>query len=162
MSFQTRIATYHDYSAIVRLLLEVHNLHHNHRPDVYAEVDIPLTQEHYLAMLEQEHLQIFVIEESCSHEIIGYGSVKFLSLSSLSLLVPTHIAYIDDFCIASQFKRQGAGKFLFNTIAQYAKEMGAQSLQLTVWEFNKDALAFYSSPGMHTRNRRLELDLKGY
>lgn len=37
--------------------------------------------------------------------------------------------------------------------------MGAQSLQLTVWEFNKDALAFYTSLGMHTRNRRLELDV---
>ena len=60
MSFQIREATYEDYSAINNLIIEVHNLHCDYRPDVYAKVDTPLTKEHYHAMLMQDQLKIFV------------------------------------------------------------------------------------------------------
>ncbi len=159
MSFQIREATYEDYSAINNLIIEVHNLHCDHRPDVYAKVDTPLTKEHYHAMLMQDQLKIFVAEDSSSHEVIGYSSLKLMSSPSLSILVPTYTAYVNDFCIKSTYKRQGAGKLLFDTISNYAKGHGAQSIQLTVWEFNKDALEFYTALGMRTRNCRLELDL---
>jgi diamine N-acetyltransferase len=32
-------------------------------------------------------------------------------------------------------------------------------MQLTVWEFNKNAIKFYESLGMSTMNRRMELKL---
>ena len=73
---------------------------------------------------------------------------------------PSTIAYIDDFCISSSYQHQGYGAQLFDYLKEYAKEQGATSLQLTVWEFNEPAIAFYEKMGMSTRNRRLELPLK--
>ena len=36
---------------------------------------------------------------------------------------------------------------------------GASSLQLSVWEFNQDAINFYEAVGMSMRNRKMELNL---
>lgn len=159
MSFKIREALYEDYSSINNLILEVHNLHCDNRPDVYAQIDTPLISEQFHALLSQDNLKIFVAEESSTHEVVGYSLIKLMPTPNMPILVPKYSAYIDDFCIKSHYKRQGIGKLLFNTILDYCKAHGADSLQLTVWEFNQDALEFYTSLGMHTRNRRLELEL---
>ena len=48
---------------------------------------------------------------------------------------------------------------LFNYIVEYSKAVSASSLQLVVWEFNKDAMEFYEAMGMSTRYRKMELNL---
>jgi Acetyltransferase (GNAT) family. len=48
---------------------------------------------------------------------------------------------------------------LFKHIVDYAKKSGADVLELTVWEFNSDAIKFYESLGMTTKNRRMELKI---
>ena len=67
--------------------------------------------------------------------------------------------YFDDFCVKSSHQKNGIGRFLFQYIVDYSKTEGASSLQLVVWEFNKDAIKFYETLGMSTRNRRMELNL---
>lgn len=53
----------------------------------------------------------------------------------------------------------GIGSLLFNHIVEYARLKEASSIQLLVWEFNRDAINFYESMGMSTRNRRMEIIL---
>lgn len=48
---------------------------------------------------------------------------------------------------------------LFTHIVDYAKSNEASSIQLNVWDFNENAIKFYESLGMSTRNRRMELNI---
>ncbi|WHE06010.1 GNAT family N-acetyltransferase [Thermoanaerobacterium thermosaccharolyticum] len=67
--------------------------------------------------------------------------------------------YIDDLCVSSTHRRKGVGRMLFKYIVDYAKKLGTDTLELTVWEFNSDAIKFYDGLGMTTRNRRMELKI---
>ena len=44
-------------------------------------------------------------------------------------------------------------------IKDWAKEQGFRRLELNMWEFNRDALAFYEASGFKTYRRYMEMDL---
>ena len=48
---------------------------------------------------------------------------------------------------------------LIDFIKEYARAQGFQKLELNMWEFNQDALAFYETVGFSTYRRYMELDL---
>lgn len=43
------------------------------------------------------------------------------------------------------------------TVSDYKK---VDSIQLSVWNFNKDAIEFYKSMGMTVRNIKMELEVR--
>ena len=154
-----RKASLNDYNQISKLVSEVHQLHVLNRSDVYLDLKQPFSYAYFLQLLEEPTSNLFVIE-NFNQNLIGYSIINLLKTRSLTIMKPSTIAYIDDFCIASSYQHQGYGAQLFDYLKEYAKEQGATSLQLTVWEFNEPAKAFYEKMGMSTRNRRLELPLK--
>ena len=137
-----RKASLNDYNQISKLVSEVHQLHVLNRPDVYLDLKQPFSYDSFLQLLEEPTSNLFVIENS-NQNLIGYGIINFLKTRSLTIMKPSTIAYIDDFCISSSYQHQGYGAQLFDYLKEYAKEQGATSLQLTVWEFNEPAIAFY-------------------
>nr|WP_284698154.1 GNAT family N-acetyltransferase [Thermoanaerobacterium thermosaccharolyticum] len=82
-------------------------------------------------------------------------SCCFLYISSIE----RKFVYIDDLCVSSTHRRKGVGRKLFRHIVDYVKKSGYDTLELTVWEFNSDAIKFYESLGMTTKNRRMELKI---
>ena len=44
-------------------------------------------------------------------------------------------------------------------IRDYAKDEGFNRLELNMWEFNQDSLAFYESVGFNTYRRYMEMPL---
>jgi GNAT superfamily N-acetyltransferase len=62
---------------------------------------------------------------------------------------------VDSFGIHADRRRQGIGRGLLEYAQSWAKHQGATRLQLTVWEFNADAVAFYESLGYETYSRNL-------
>ena len=53
----------------------------------------------------------------------------------------------------------GIGTLLYNETVRLAKERGANTLMLTVWAFNENALRFYKDLGMTERNINMEMKL---
>jgi Acetyltransferase (GNAT) family. len=49
---------------------------------------------------------------------------------------------------------------LFNYLVDFAKNFGANVLELDVWEFNKEAFRFYEEMGMETVTRKMERKLQ--
>ncbi|SNX52884.1 GNAT family N-acetyltransferase [Thermoanaerobacterium sp. RBIITD] len=82
-------------------------------------------------------------------------SCCFLYISSIE----RKFVYIDDLCVSSTHRRKGVGRKLFRHIVDYVKKSAYDTLELTVWEFNSDAIKFYESLGMTTKNRRMELKI---
>ena len=94
-----------------------------------------------------------------NNELIGYSILQIMTTRNLNILIPLKFVYVDDFCIKSTYQKRGIGKMLFTHIVDYAKSNEASSIQLNVWDFNENAIKFYESLGMSTRNRRMELNI---
>ena len=54
---------------------------------------------------------------------------------------------IDEFGVDEAFRGEGAGTELMEFMRRYAKEQGYRRIELNVWEFNRDAPAFYEAMG---------------
>lgn len=154
-----REAVSNDYFDISNLAIEVHNLHVKNRSDVYMDINNPLLNEHFDDLLNSDNTKLLVVENTDNKELVAYSIVKSMTTQSIPILVPRIFIFIDDFCVKSNYKKNGIGRLLFQHIVDYAKAEEASSLQLSVWQFNEDAIKFYETMGMSTRNRRMELNL---
>lgn len=157
MNYEIREANNHDYTGIAQLTMEVYNLHLKNRPDVYLEIENPLSKEFFNDLLNSNTTKIFIVENTDNKLLVAYSILQIMNTKN-PIYIPKKYIYIDDFCVKSNLKRTGIGKLLFNHILDYAKLENAAALQLNVWEFNQDALKFYESMGMSTRNRMMELN----
>lgn len=159
MSLIIRDGNKDDFQAISNLIMEVHNLHQENRPDVYNKVDTVLEPEEFQEFLDSDDYKMFVVEDTDNKELAAYCGIKFTTTPNMSILVKRKIAYIDDLTINAAYKRKGLGKMLFNHSVEYAKSQGAHAVELMLWEFNQDASAFYEKMGMKTKNKKMELIL---
>ena len=50
---------------------------------------------------------------------------------------------IDEFCVDKKYRRQGIASEMIAFIKAYTKEQGINRMELNMWEFNEDALAFF-------------------
>lgn len=157
MNYEIREANKHDYAGIAQLTMEVYNLHLKNRPDVYLDIENPLSKEFFNDLLNSNTTKIFIVENADNKLLVAYSILQIMNTKN-PIYIPKKYIYIDDFCVRSNLKRTGIGKLLFNHILNYAKLENAATLQLNVWEFNQDALKFYESMGMNTRSRMMELN----
>ncbi|WP_223814628.1 MULTISPECIES: GNAT family N-acetyltransferase [Thermoanaerobacterium] len=158
MNIKIREALFNDYESISILVKEVHSLHVKNRRDVYADVENPFTEERFKEILSDGKTKVFVAED-CNNEIIAYNIIEIMTARNIPILKERKFVYIDDLCVSSTHRRKGVGRMLFKHIVDYAKKSGYDALELTVWEFNSDAIKFYENLGMTTRNRRMELKI---
>lgn len=159
MNLKVREAISNDYIDISNLTIEIHNLHLKNRPDIYKDVNNPLLKDYFDELLNTNNTKLFVFENTENNELVAYCIVKIMTTQSIPVLIQRRFAFVDDFCVKSSYKKNGIGRLLFQHIVDYAKSEGASSLQLVVSEFNKDAIKFYETIGMSTRNRKMELNL---
>ena len=64
---------------------------------------------------------------------------------------------IDEFCVDAGCRRQGIATAMIDFIREYAKEKGLHRIELNMWEFNREALAFYEAAGFQTYRRYMEM-----
>ena len=57
------------------------------------------------------------------------------------------------------FHRQGVATELVDFMKVHAKEKGFERIELDVWEFNPEAIAFYDAVGFDCIRRYLEMKL---
>ena len=159
MNLKIREAIENDYIDISNLAREVHKLHVENRPDIYLDNETPLLRDRFEDLLSSNTTKVFVLENIYKNELIAYSVIQIINQIDSQLLVPSKFVYIDNFCVQSSNQKTGVGKLLFNHIVNYAKSEDISSIQLSVSEFNKNAINFYEILGMTTRNRKMELRL---
>lgn len=160
MSFKIREATVKDYNGIKELIMEVHKLHVQNRPDIYNDVKEVISKEIFESLLRSYDTEVFVVENEENNEIVGYSTIKLTYMPSMSeAVLPREVAFINDFCIKSTYRNKGLGGQLFRSIKKYLRNEEMSTIELFVWEFNKDTIRFFEKMGMSTMNRKMELKL---
>ncbi len=134
-----------DYPFIDSCMQELHTLHVNARPDLYAPLEHPYSEQDFLNIVEDDkHLTVAVVDET--NTILGFG---IATLKDKSGMIPDFkTAYIDDIFVRSEHRRKGLAKKIYEELEHRAKEQGAKRIDLMVWAFNEPALALYQSLGM--------------
>lgn len=152
-----REANFDDYEWIKNLVKQVHMIHVMNRPDVYVDVYDPFTRSQFYEILNDDKSKVFVA--TINGNIVAYSIFEIMQTRNISILKQKRFIYIDDICVDSDYRKHGISRKLFNKIVDYAKINDINSIQLTVWEFNNDAIKFYEDLGMTTRNRKMEIEI---
>jgi ribosomal protein S18 acetylase RimI-like enzyme len=92
-------------------------------------------------------------------EIVGTVHAMLREPPPIPLFEPRRFAVIDNLVVKNSYRRQGIGRALMEAAQRWAASEGANMVELTVYEFNEEAQAFYSRLGYATESRRMVLRL---
>lgn len=134
-----------DYPFIDSCMQELHTLHVNARPDLYAPLEHPYSEQDFLNIIEDKNfLTVAAVNET--NTIMGFGIATLKEKSGM--ITDFKTAYIDDIFVCPEYRRKGLAKKIYEELERRAKEQGAKRIDLMVWAFNEPALELYQSLGM--------------
>ena len=91
--------------------------------------------------------------------ICGFAVLHHICKGETPFMYERDFLDVDEFCVDAAYRRRGVATGLISFIKDYAKEKGFHRLELNMWEFNENALAFYESVGFKTYRRYMEIML---
>jgi ribosomal protein S18 acetylase RimI-like enzyme len=147
-----RELTINDFEMIDTIISNLHKIHTQNRPDFYAPNKHPLSKKEFIQLLKDNNkINLAFVSDN---QVVGICLATIKNKISKSI-------YIDDIFVLKEFRRQGIATKLFNEIESIANKIEAQRIDLTVWQFNTNAIEFYKSLGMSEQRivleKRLEL-----
>ena len=159
MSITIRCAQQPDCVKIRPMQKEIAELHHAGRPDLFKTEARYYTEEAFAEMLRDPEHFIFIAEDE-NGAVVGYAFAWLIYYKDHPTYRDFNCFYIDDICVLSSHRRQGIGRRLFEKCRETAAERGCKMMDLGVWGFNREAIAFYESLGMKERIRKMEYTLR--
>ena len=132
-----------DYEAVDRLLLQLHSVDVQGRPDLFRETNHFMSRDAFESLVGNDEI-ISILAESRGMPL----GCCFVSMMERSGMVKMKTAYIDLLVVDAQYRRSGIGKALFQAVQKRARKLGAQRIDLTVWSHNRIAIRAYESYGM--------------
>ena len=147
-----------DFPYVERLARELHALHAAARPDCFCPAGMLYRPEEFRKLLKTEGTELHVA-------VTPEGILAAYALLSFRETAPGHgvrvrfFCGVDEFCVSPDFRRQGIGRAFFSYLESRARLNGAESIELTVWDFNHAAASFYADAGLTPRVHRLEKKL---
>jgi len=135
-----------DYSDLCTLMGQVDELHQDNLPHRFQRHDGPARDRDYiLGLIADENVGLFVAE--VDGELVGFVHVVLRDSPPLAIFVPRRYAIVDTLVVDQDSRRKGVGQALMNKAHHWARERGATTIELNVYEFNQDAIAFYQALG---------------
>ncbi|MEH7349351.1 GNAT family N-acetyltransferase [Gottfriedia acidiceleris] len=157
MEISIRIANQEDYESLLPLFRQVHDLHVFERPDLYKENPTPVGEEEFNNQLKDDKHHILVA--ILGTEIVGAAVLKEEEISENSFVNARKILLVNSLCVDDASRKKGIGRKLMQSVIDFAKELDVDSIELGVSESNQNAIHFYESIGMATKNRKMEFRL---
>lgn len=153
-----RRATTNDIDRLNTLLLQVLQVHHGKRPDLFRAGAKKYSDDELTVILQDEKRPVFVAVDD-DDVVLGYAFCIHRQLMDDAILTPIHTLYIDDLCVDEAVRHQHIGSMLYDHVLAYAKEQGCYNVTLNVWADNTDAVRFYQTRGLHPQKIGMEVIL---
>lgn len=154
---EIRFAEVRDIPGMEKLLLQVGEVHHQIRPDIFRPGALKYTPEELEELLKDPSRPIFVAVEETG--VLGYAFCIHRSYDGTGASTCRREIYVDDVCVDEAARGQGIATKLLNRVFDYAKEESCQFVTLNVWNGNDTARRFYEGLGMTPRNFNMEIKL---
>ena len=115
----------------------------------------PYTEKFIKRALKDKSKKIIVAEENTA--IIGLCAFGF---NDNAYQTRKKQILIDDIYVVPDYRRKGVAKALFNYVKSLAEKEKYEKIDLTVWNFNKEAQSFYESLGFTEQRRIMEFKIE--
>ncbi len=142
-----------DFVEVYKLLDQILKFHLYRRPDIFKDGTV-ITKKRYKEMIENSNEVILLwIEDD---KVSGLCHMIKKEVIGMAILKGGVQAFIEDFVVDSQCRSKGIGRKVFEKAKEQAKDWKVASLELNVWEVNKEAECFYNKMGLKVKSRRME------
>ncbi len=149
-----RRAELKDIPTIDKLLLEVHKVHSDVRPDLFKVGARKYTDEQLKDIITNDKTPVFVADDNGT--VVGYAFCIHKQFINDNNMTDIKTLYIDDLCVDENCRGKHVGTKLYEYVLNYAKENNYYNLTLNVWAANTNALAFYQKIGLQVQKIGME------
>ncbi len=143
---------------ILALLLQVGDVHHQIRPDIFRAGAQKYDEAALAALLRDETRPIFVAE--AEGRLLGYCFCILRDYRGSGVQTDRTEVYIDDLCVDEGCRGRGVATALYRYVTGWAKEIGCAFITLNVWQGNETAMTFYAHAGLTPRSITMEMALE--
>ena len=148
-----------DIPRIGALLLQVHKVHSDGRPDIFKAGGRKYNDEALLSILADDMTPVWVAVDERDLPL-GYAFCVWRIVEDSPSLCARRELYIDDICVDERERGRGIGSFLYQSVLAYAESERADAVTLNVWCLNEGAMRFYEKCGMTPLKVVMEQRLK--
>lgn len=153
-------ATEADNTVLLSLLEEVQKIHVEGKPDTHKYIKVTFDMVYNTNIFEDPKYAVFSAIDDDNEQIVGYCILRIVEANKNPIGLETKkFIYLHELCVTKKYRGNNIGRLLIEKAKEFGKEVGAENLELSVWEFNNEALNFYEKMGMKTKIRRMEMEL---
>lgn len=150
-----RFAKEDELEKINVLRKQVNDLHVEGKPDVFKPGFNEELQNYVYYIFKDPEQKIVVADKD--GEICGFAILHHIYKPENPFMKVRDFLDIDEFCVDEKHRREGIATAMVEFIKNFAIDQGYHRLELNMWEFNQDALAFYEAAGFETFRRYMEM-----
>lgn len=150
-----RFAKESELDRVNELRKQVNDIHVEGKPDVFKPGFGQELRDFIKVIWNDPEQQIVVAEDD--GVICGFAVLHHINKPENPFMKERDFIDIDEFCVDKDHRRKGAASEMVSLIKEYAKEKGFSRIELNMWEFNQNALAFYEAAGFKTFRRYMEM-----
>jgi ribosomal protein S18 acetylase RimI-like enzyme len=152
-----RFAEEYELDRVNELRKQVNELHVKGKPEIFKPGFSKELRDHIRTVWNDPEQRIVVNERGGI--ICGFAILNHICRPENPYMFERDFLDIDEFCVDEAYRRTGAATEMIGFIREYAKERGFDRIELNMWEFNSEALAFYEAAGFHTYRRYMEMQI---
>jgi GNAT superfamily N-acetyltransferase len=150
-----RFAKEDELDRINVLRKQVNDLHVEGKPDVFKPGFNEELKNYVYYIFKDPEQKIVVADKD--GEICGFAILHHIYKPENPFMKVRDFLDIDEFCVDEKHRREGIATAMVEFIKNFAIDQGYHRLELNMWEFNQDALAFYEAAGFETFRRYMEM-----
>ena len=149
-----RFACENDIPQMLDLLLQVGEVHHQIRPDLFRAGAQKYDEAALQRLLKNPDRPILAAEED--GKMVGYAFCILQITKDDPVLCDRRVLYIDDLCVDESHRGRGIAGALYRRSLELAKELSCDAVTLNVWWGNDNALRFYENCGLQKQKIGME------
>lgn len=143
-----------DYDAVIKIMVQVQQMHVEWRPDLYKQNETMIPREIFDQIIEQG---TFYVAEM-NGEVAGMMELLFRHVESPSH-VTRNVIFIDSIAVDEAYRSMGVGHLLLDKVKEIKQERGFDSIELQVSARNRAAIEMYRRYGFTEQSVNMELGL---
>lgn len=152
---EIRRANERDIPRLGELLIQVCNIHHRGRPDLFSPDQRKYTDRELRELLKDEGRPILVAADEADR-VVGYAFCVLQQPGPGHALRDIRTLYLDDLCVDESCRGQHVGQRLYEAVLALARELQCYNVTLNVWSCNPGAMAFYERLGLKPQKVGME------
>ena len=149
-----RFACENDIPQMLDLLLQVGEVHHQIRPDLFRAGAQKYDEAALKRLLKTSDRPILAAEED--GKMVGYAFCILQVTKDDPVLCDRRVLYIDDLCVDESHRGRGIAGALYHRALELARELSCDAVTLNVWWGNDNALRFYENCGLQRQKIGME------